>query len=826
MNDSRLIITYSLRLLRREWRRFVLPCFSLAITGVVLVLMLMLTGSASTFLDEQARELQGGDVVFESATPLESDALVREAGLTPEAQSVELELSATIASAEKTTATSLRVIDRAYPLYGTLSLREGTFEGLGADEVLLDQNALDRLGIGVGDVVSLNSISYRVANVIVNEPTSLFGGFQFLPRAIMSDAGFARAGLTNELLRVEYRYAYRFDALPESAREALVRIEDETGVDIDIAGTSRTGLGRSLSIVSEFLIVGVLITAILGAVNIYASTLFLITALRKSFATFLALGMRVRTLVGILASALGYLVAIGSILGTLVGMLLFSFIQGVLRTRYGVELPTPEVLSSALITFGLIFTTTLGAFTPAMRSLFELKPKQILIGGAEGGGTTLRTLAFVTLGAFIPLTLLASLLLLSFTDGIIAMLGIACVYVGIAFIFSIVLRFFYQRRARYSFLTRSIIAQKKADGLFGIVSFTSLFVALTAVSTLVLVQVSLEAYLAEDLSRTIPSTYVIDVQPSQKDDLLSSFPDVTLFANIPARIIDIDGRRIQELLDQDDPDIDRELGREYNLTFRNELLTSETVVEGIWGAGRAGEISVDTEFATRAGIILGSRVTFLVQGFEVTGMVTSMRETDSRSGLPFFYFVLSPDDIGEFPQIYFGYAFFEEETQRALGTFIASSMPNVSMIETEELGPLLTNIVRTLMTLVFIITIPPLLIATLLIATLVVSSYASRRRDGGRLRALGARESFVRTQYLLETIALTLVASVVAYGTSVIATAVIIYYYLSLSSLTLFDSELVLGLSLIIAFVGMIGFYLFKSDRMPLRELLAYEENN
>jgi putative ABC transport system permease protein len=307
---------------------------------------------------------------------------------------------------------------------------------------------------------------------------------------------------------------------------------------------------------------------------------------------------------------------------------------------------------------------------------------------------------------------------------------------------------------------------------------------------------------------------------------MNQFPTLTLFPNIPARIIDIDGRRIQELLAEDSPTIDRELGREYNLTFRNELIESETVVQGVWGNGKPGEISVDAEFAERAGIALGSNITFLIQGFEVTGTVTSMRDTESRSGLPFFYFILSPHDIEKFPSIYFGYGFLDADTGKSLGTFLAQTMPNVSYIETQGLGPLLKTIVTTLVTLVFVITVPPLLIATLLIATLVVSSYASRRREGGRMRALGAPLAFVQKQYLLETVLLTLTASGMAYFTSIVATIVITKYQLSISSVALFDFELVLGLMLIVLLIGMIGLYLFKTDRMPLRELLAYEENH
>ena len=62
MSTFSLIITYSLRILRREWRKFVLPFLSLFVAGVVLSLMLFLTESGTLLLNEKSRELTGGDI--------------------------------------------------------------------------------------------------------------------------------------------------------------------------------------------------------------------------------------------------------------------------------------------------------------------------------------------------------------------------------------------------------------------------------------------------------------------------------------------------------------------------------------------------------------------------------------------------------------------------------------------------------------------------------------------------------------------------------------------------------------------------------------------
>ncbi len=825
MSTLSLIFVYSLRILRREWRKFVLPFLSLLITGVVLSLMLFLTESGTLLLNEKSRELTGGDLNIETTTPRDPEKILRDLNINDATISLTQEFTITVLHEEKTTPVFLRVVDTEYPLYGNVILENETYREPNENTILLDRSALDRLDVEVGDMVTVGERSFVVGGVLLSEPTSLFSGFQFLPRGLMGTKGYTALGLDPNLLRTEYEYNYRLPSLTSELEDEIRAYAERDGLHLHLASNSHNGRQAGLQIVTDFLVLAVLITCVLAAVNVYASTLHLIRMERKSFAVLLALGLPRPTIAFVLGSALT-IIALGALaMSSLTSIFLFDIVRAFVSSTFGIALSIPPYTTPFVLTALLLLTTALASFIPGVRSLFTLSPRTILIGGEEEeNSTTTKTVFQVTLITLIPLFVLSSVLLRNVIDGLVALIIVLGVYVTIAVFFSLILTFLYKKRASFPFLIRSIVSHKKADGIFGIISFTSLFVALTSLATLSLTHVALERYLKDDLGATIPSTYVLDVQPSQEDALRAEFPDLTLFPNIGARIIDIDGLRIQDAIARGDTDIDRELGREYNLTYRTELLTSEAVTQGETVIGKKGEISVDEEFALRANISLGSRVTFLIQGFEVGGIVTSLRETDSRSGLPFFYFVLSPDDVGEFPGVLFGYSFYEDEAQRALGTFVAREMPNVSMIETESLRPQLESLINTLLALILVIALPPLLVALLLIATLVISNYSGRRREGARMRALGATRTSVMTEYLSETISLTLVSSVISYCVGVLITWGLTAYYLRITTLAFFDTELILGLAFIVIIVGIIGTYLYLRDRTPLRELLSYSD--
>jgi putative ABC transport system permease protein len=825
MKDYSLIFKYSFRLLRREWRRFVLPFLSLTITALVMMLILLLTASSNTLLSEQARELLGGDIVVQNESEIDIESFWEKVQVLPEEKSEQISFNASLHGDNGTTPATVLAIDDNYPLYGHLILETGEFNEISANEILLDSSGVDRLSVQVGDTVLFGETEFSLAGIIITEPTSLMNGFSFFPQAIISQEGFLRTQIDPALLRAEYIYASKFTRLSADKKTELIQSGREDGYRVSAAGSSRSGLQFGLNIVSEFLIVVILVTAVLATANVYVSTLYLIRIIRKTLATFLALGMKRHTLISILATNLGYIILLASLAGILIGLSSFYYISNFVEATYLLSFPVPNIFIYALTTIGLITVIAIGSFIPVIKKDFSISTDQTLFSSNNKSKKKIpiKTLSIVTVSTLIPLIVFASFILKSIQDGILSISIIAVIYIVISVLFYLFVSYLYKKRQKFSFFIKSIIAQKKADGLFGIISFTSLFVALTALGTLTLIQVSLEEYLTEDLSQTIPTTYILDVQPSQKDIVINNFPDLTLFSNTSARILEIDGDNIQK--EQDSENQRYELRREFNLTDRTYLLESEMITKGADFIGLPGEISVDQAFAEQSGIKIGSSITFLIQGFEVTGKVTSLRVTDSKSGLPFFYFVLSPDDIAQFPSTYFGYSNYGAEDQKKLSKFLASAMPNVTVIETQTLSELVIKVVQTLILLVLVITIPPLVIATLLIVTLVISSYSTRRRDGARFRTLGATQNFVLKQYLLETISLTLFAAFSAYLFSVIISYSINKYFLELDSSVIFDLNLILILVSIVFFVGMIGIYLYKTDKTPLREILSYEDN-
>src|SRR3546814_2924026 len=74
--------------------------------------------------------------------------------------------------------TELKGVDAAYPLYGTLALRNGSYRApLPPDQILIGVALADRLGVGPGDRLRYGEADFTLADIITDEPDRVGEGF-------------------------------------------------------------------------------------------------------------------------------------------------------------------------------------------------------------------------------------------------------------------------------------------------------------------------------------------------------------------------------------------------------------------------------------------------------------------------------------------------------------------------------------------------------------------------------------------------------------------------------------------------------------------------
>jgi putative ABC transport system permease protein len=730
-----------------------------------------------------------------------------------------------VSAASTSAGASFKIIDDNYPLYGTVDLQNGNFEKLKDNQVYVDENLYKSLGAGP---LEFNNQKYIIKDIIKTSPESLLGGFSFTGTLLMSQDGLLRSGADLSLFRKEFVTKVKLNQkLTKAEMENLRQVAREQNVRGQFDGSGAGGISFGLDIVERFLVITILVISILSLVNIYASVNYLANRLRRSFAVLIAIGLNLTSVYKILFLINSFVIFIGTGLGIVLGYFATYYVEMLVSMNFGLNMFLQVNYTELVYIFITIFITSIFATLPVINRLRGVTPRELLSHGEKNNNTrTLKNILFDVSVGILPVTVAAIYLLESVWFGLGAMVGIILVYGGLMLFYYYFVDIVYKLRENMPFSLKLITAQKKFDGFFGLITFASLFVALTSVYNLSILRTSIEDYLKQDLTRTLPSTYILDVQKSQVANLQTNFPETTLFPNVRARIVEIEGLNIQNELENKNANIDRELGREFNLTYRNYLLPSEKVVEGNFASLKVGEVSLEKSFADRANIPMGSSVKFLIQGFEIEAVVTSIREADTRSGLPFFYFILSPEELNQYPATFFGYANFDTTKQGELKNYLAENLPNVSIVDTSAVTKIGEELINVLLLIILIITIPPIILSSMLIVTILSSLSKDRKRDGARLMALGKENKYVRNFYILESTSVVVIASGFAYVFALVLSNFVILEYLKIKNLVYFDFISFYIFIFILFGIILVSVFLWRKGNKSLREYLNYEENN
>jgi len=820
-----MILRFTLKILQKEKGKLFLPFSSILLTSCVVVLSYFLISSTSSYLSEKDREFIGGDVSIESSIDFDIQKYFSEDDLARVSRQINFQ--GLISSDESATGADFSFVDRNFPLYGEVVLEEGTYHYPEAHEMYVDESLKQSLRLEIGDIIKFNDRDFRVRGVVTQSPESLLGGFSFSPKVILAEEAISYSQIDLNLFRKEFESkAILENDLSKDQKTSLRELARKDGARVNFEGGAESGLQFGLEIVKDFLIVVIIVIIILALVNIYSSVSFLADRLRRVFAILMSLGLGVSSVYSILLLVNSFVILLGILFGSALAYALNVWISGVVENNFQINLAQSRDWAQAISIVTLIYVTSLFATLPVMNKLKSLSPKELLINSKNKESNPYKNVFRDILIGLLPVALVSIYFLDSFFYGILIVAILILTFGLVMILYSFAVKGLYGMRATFPFFLRFVIAQKKFDGYLGMITFASLFVALTAVYNLSILRTSIDEYLRGDLRDSIPSVYVLDLQKSQVEKFKSLYPESILFPNVRSRLISIDGLDVQKDLEQETPKLDREFAREFNLTFRRNLLEDEEVVQGSFEGMKQGEVSLEEDFAERLGAKLGSTLVLNIQGFNLETKVTSIRRVNTRSGLPFFFLIFSPEDLEKYPNTSFGYLNIPSEDIDDLSQELSRDFPNVSLIDTSSVAEIAENIIGLLLVVILIITIPPIVLSTLLIVNIITLLSQDRKRDGARLMALGKTREYVRNFFILESTVTLVMSSIGAYLFAFLVSNYLIAKLLEIDTVVYLDFVSLFIFAALFVGIILVSVFIWTRGSNSLREYLNYEENS
>lgn len=659
---------------------------------------------------EKAQVMLGGDISISARRSFtEAERTAWEAQIQFEEKSQYYGLFSMLRSSNEARLASVGVFDSAYPLYGEFKLSGVGFTN-DRPRVWVDPEIQELMNLQDGELVEIGTAKFAYSGVILEDPTRLFRGTGFAPRVLihrdyLDSSGLIQPGSTFTEYW-SYRTAPEYDVI--SAKTRLEKQIVDPVVRIENTKDSAEDSNRVLRYFTDYL--GLVALVALGLCFLCGSYLLQWTFLnkKKSIAIYKTLGLTDRKIVLIYLLQNFILSVVACLLGVLAVQLIQPVMQRIITEEFNLPIQLIFSAKAVVITCFIAIFGPMLMVVPQILQIVELRPLTLFQNVESNSRKSFAYYLWLAGSAFL-FWLLSVWQSNSFQ---IATL-FAGSLIGLIVFFQIINRLLLYGLDRISgqfgWLSRYAIrglSRKQASA--GLV-FTTMSLATLVLSLLPHVKTSIINEIKPENVSQIPSLFLFDIQPEQVAglQLLSNEffkQDLALSPLVRSRILRINDenyeRTVQsgEIQTREADDEARFRNRGINLTYRDHLQESESVVrgefQGEFTESAAGEqvlatggevlpqISIEKRYADRVDIGIGDILTFDVQGIELKAQVSSLRQVRWTSFQPNFFILFPKGVLEEAPQIFLtSVSSGERSVVKEFQRRVATEFKNVSIID-------------------------------------------------------------------------------------------------------------------------------------------------
>ncbi len=779
-------------------------------------------------IEGQARELLGADLTLETRS--DTARIHLNLPVIDSAQEVVFPSMVSFPGKSGARLIQVRALEGDFPFYGELVTEpiEAGRSFQSGQQALVDRTLMLQFDVALGEQVQIGKLKFTIAGTLDQAPgqtgiNSAIAPTVYIPKFYLSETGLVQKGS-----RVEYRTHYR---LPESAdieawaeenREELRR----RLIDVDTVEEEKERTGRAFGDLNQFLGLVAFVALLLGCVGVASAVYIYIREKIATVAVLRCLGATGRQAFLIFLLQIAAMGLLGAATGALLGVGVQQILPLVVQDFLPVAVETR--LSFSSIFLGVV-TGLLMSVLFALAPLLQIRKASPLL--------TIRTSSLDTQASRDPLTwavyggvLIFIFLFALFQLGdwqnagaftLALLIGFAVLFLVARLVMWLVRRFF---PVSWGFVWRQSLANLYRPHNQTMVLIATIGLGTALISTIFYVQGMLLQQVEISGEGERPNMVLFDIQKDQLEgvealirenglELMHQDPVVNM------RIQNIRGYSRSEARQDSTLDIpDWPYRREYRVTYRSELSSTEKIAAGTWvGEASPGEVipvSVEQDHAERIGVEVGDRLVFDVQGVPVEAEVASLREVSWNRVSSNFFIIFPAGVIEQAPQFHIVMTRTPDpETSASFQQAILRAFPTVSMI---NLGQILNTVQEVLDKVAFVIRFMALfsiLTGLIVLMSSVRLSKFQRLQESVLLRTLGSKRRQILTITLFEYFILGSLASLTGILLSFAGTWALAYF----SFETVFQPAIIPVLVTYLLITGLTMFIGFLNSRSVVR---------
>lgn len=800
-----------------------LTFFSITVGAFLLGGSISISRSISNYFISEGKTIIGGDIVLSAARAIDTEEEpFSSLDLSEVTISKEYSVQAVFKNKDSnsTVAASIRAVDEAFPLYGSVVTEPDEFS-LKENGVYAEKAFLDALNAKVGDEILLGEGSFKILGVLKREPDATSLGMSFTPKVIMRAQDFGASAIDLTQSRSNYKVLIKENVLNSLSVRDKQNIESfakQNKIRYDDSTDGPNNFVRGLSSVKDFIGIVLAISLFLVVVNILTNLTYIVSKFKKTIAimkTFGATNTQIQIVYSLILGLIGLLAgAFGAFLGVVASNAILPLITSYTGNQInGIAVAPTTILGGSIGLLVILF-----AALPFFRSLNNVSAKQLL---ANTSGAV-RVKKYTSFLLYVPVPIIISLLLYILSSDIklvaYSMLGLICSFGLFMLVAHVVIRFLYKIRNGFPFTVRSVIMSLSWRGYEAVIVIASIMTAFSGVFLVSAIEKNILINISQNTSEKAPALYLVDITKSQIEDVTKIAGETFVsYPIVRGRLLSVNER---DMTVSNEPNITRE----FNITYRSNLLNDEKILSGTWhGDVTKNAVSIDDSFAEDlGGVSVGDTIQVFIQGLTVEAKVTSIRRSaDRSSGTPFFFLVFSPDSISKFPASYFGSVDALPEDIVKIKSELGIRYPNIIPIETNQIFSTVSALLNNVVSALKIIGIPSILLGFILVLVMTGQSIYERRSDVLVFKAFGLNSRSILTLFILEIVSLILIASVVAYALSHIIVYALNTFLFSFDTFV-FDYTPIPMLLVVIILVSLFAFAISRQlTNSPLKNLLS-----
>ncbi|MEO8764800.1 MAG: FtsX-like permease family protein [Ginsengibacter sp.] len=649
----------------------------------------------------------------------------------------------------------VRALAGLFPYYGSIETepQSASTSFRTSQEALVDETLMLQYGATTGDSIKIGAVAFKIAGKLLNAPGQTGFSASIAPIVYIPLTYLEQTGLTQKGSRISYHYFFKFDQKADLQKlyEHLKPRLEANDLNYETVESQKEDSGRTFSDLTKFLSLVGFIALLLGCTGVASAVHVYIKEKVNSIAILRCLGVKASQAFIIYLIQIAGIGFIGSFIGAVLGVVIQQFLPFVIKDFLPVKID-PAISWTAIfegISLGIIISI-LFALLPLL-SIRKISPLYALRASFEPQRLKPDSIKWLVYGIIVLFVYGFTYVQLgnqrqafSFTASIgAALLILALIARGLMWM---VRRFF---PSSWSYLWRQGLANLFRPNNQTTILIISIGLGTALICTLFFVQSILVNRVSLSSGINQPNIVLFDIQSSQKEGVSGvarqyGLPVKETIPVVNMRLEEINGITSAQLKKDSSIRFSRRLyNREYRVTYRDSLTSSEKITEGIWkGIADTTDvpaISIEQNFAKRNNVQIGDTMSFNVQGSLIRTVVGSFREVNWKGIQTNFLVVFPKGLLEDAPQ--FHVLLTRVPSQMVSAKFqqaMVKQYPNVSII---DLG-LVLRVLDDLMDKVsFVIRfMAGFSIATgvvVLIASVVISKY-QRLQESVLLRTIGA----------------------------------------------------------------------------------------